>query len=551
MRYDLDVSFVEKDAAKALGARWDWERKIWYYEGNELPAGFLRWYHGVAYGEVTEQEEENHTAQAEATVFGTNAPGPDAVEIAAEFDTGVEIHAVQQTVQPGGELTEENCQSVTEVINMMDSEISGIRKFYNVCVWGEVTNYSQRNNGGSYYFSIKEGDKLIPCIMWASNKPRNFTLENGKKVAISGNIEFYQKASKINLKVFRIVELGAGDANRALMELTNRLREEGLFSEEHKKSIPRHCQTVGIVTALGGQAIQDIQKVAKKRNPYVQLVLYNASVQGIYAVDTIVKGIKALDKMNLDVMIVGRGGGSIEELKAYDSEEIARAVFEARTPVISAVGHEGNYTLVDLVSDMRVATPSEAAETVCQDIMVYINKLKILSSESNRIMKSKIDLLKQSVDIQSAMLEKNDPVRQIKEKKDRLEKLSDDMNNNMDNLVKDRKNQLDVLFERLQGNNPVRLLKEKSDYLEKLSDGIKNNMDNLMTDRKNHFGLLVERLHGLSPTAKLVNGFGYISKDGLPVDSVSNLQPNDQIKLIISDGEATAVVKDVTKKNVE
>ena len=341
--YKLSVSFNEKDLVKAHGARWDALNKTWYYMGESLPKELERWYKAPV---------SNENAQPETTKSIENLDLPEKYK---------------------------DYRSVTEVNRLISDKYAHVPEFYDILVKGEVTNYNGKK-GAHYYFDIKDDNSLLPCRLWDSVAAEvlKFELEKGQFVAIAGRLEFFERSGQTQLIVREIENIGEGQSNLALIKLKAKLQAEGLFDVIHKKPIPKHPENVGIITSKNGQAIKDICKVAKKRNPYVQLILFHVNVQGINAVNTIVQGIKALDGMGLDSIIVGRGGGSDEELNVYNDEKIVRSVFEAKTPIVSAVGHEGHWTLIDYVSDKRVATPSEAAEETIPDVMTDLKRIELL-----------------------------------------------------------------------------------------------------------------------------------------------------------------------------
>ena len=257
-------------------------------------------------------------------------------------------------------------------------------------------------------------------------------------------------------------------------------------------------KAVGIVTAKTGAAIQDIMNIAKRRNPYVQLVLYPAKVQGEGAAETIVKGIKTLDKMGLDTIIIGRGGGSIEDLWAFNEEMVARAVYAAKTPIISGTGHEVDNTIADYVADMRAPTPSAAAELAIPDIMSTINRFRSLRNEMDRAVRSKIS---------------------------------------ESNL------KLEGLRKRLEALSPEKLLHDRQQYLASLSDRMTLLMDGKFNSYKNRLGVAIARLDGLSPTAKLKNGFGYLESGGKPLESVNDVSAGDEVRITVHDGDISAIVQ--------
>ncbi len=394
--------------------------------------------------------------------------------------------------------------SVSEVSHMVSENFNQTKPFQKILVKGEVTNY-KGPSGGHHYFSIKDENALLPCVIWGyvANSIPEFKLESGKQVALIGKFKYYEPKGTVSLHVSRITDLGEGEANLRYMQLCERLKEEGLFDEAHKQPIPKFPKTVGIVTSQNGEARNDIEKVAKKRNPYIQLLLYHVNVQGKDACRTIVEGIRALDAMQLDTIIVGRGGGSQEELLAYNEEAVARAVYEAKTPIISAVGHQGNWALIDYVSDKRVATPSEAAEEAIPNVMDTVRRVRFLD---------------QSIRTQ------------------------------MRGMLRLRMQKLETVKVRLNAGDPVRKLADRKRRLGDLSDRLDHRMKAALDKRKVRFGIQVTKLNGLSPTAKLVGGFGYISSEGAPIRSIADVAPGDAVEIRLHDG---AIFTTVTETRTE
>ncbi len=443
MSYRLNVPYKEKNDAKSKGARWNGE--FWYC--TELIEDLRHWY---------EREETPHENTENAVSSNTNGP----------FS---------------------NYKTVSDVNKMIMDSFDATDCFKTILVKGEVTNYREPDSKGHHYFSLKDDKCLLSCIIWKSKADDilKFEFKAGKKVALTGRFKYYDEKGTGSLHVNQIADMGTGEANLRYMELKAKLEEEGLFAIEHKKALPKFPKTVGIVTSKEGQARKDIEKEALKRNPYIQLILYPVNVQGKNAVKTTIEGIEKLDKMGLDTIIVGRGGGTDEELIAYNDESVARAVFNAQTPIITAVGHEGNWALADWVSDKRVATPLEAAEEAIPDVMTVIKQIR--------------------------QLEKN-------------------ISDNMHRALENRKHRLETQAAKLKGNDPVRKLKERKDKLEKLSEGLTQKIHMIFEKKKNRFNVLLAQLNGLSPTAKLVKEFGYISVDDKPVTSISNVHINDELE---------------------
>ncbi|MCR5177873.1 MAG: exodeoxyribonuclease VII large subunit [Lachnospiraceae bacterium] len=521
MKYRLDTPYKEKDAAKALGARWDPVGKYWYYETEgKLPDGLMRWY----FGALTDGHIRNHTDITRPHV--TDSEPADADESATVTDTGLTSGLA------GGVFSDNEFagyKTVSEVNSMIQNYLLAGPSMQNVLVKGEITNFSGHRKGQHYYFSIKDtAEELLNCFMFENTGDAltagGLELKNGEQVAITGSIDYYGKNSRISLKVRRMVGIGEGAMKLALMKLKQKLEAEGLFDEEHKKPIPRYPKNVGIVTSRSGMAIKDICKVAAKRDPYVQLILYHVNVQGKNAVSTIVKGIEHLDRMGLDSIIVGRGGGTDEELMCYNSELIARAVYAAKTPIVSAVGHEGHWTLIDLVADKRVATPSEAAEETVPDVMKDVRRVREQTRQLSVNMRHCIERRRADLRARVATLEKNSPENVLTNRKNRL------------------KNSSDRLAREMQ-----QLFVSKMQRYDRIAEDLKGGMQELLASKVRRFELAAVRLHGLSPTSKLVRGFGYISRDGKPVSGVDDVKKGDDVQITVHDGTMMTRVTDVEK----
>lgn len=367
-------------------------------------------------------------------------------------------------------------------------------------VKGEISN-CKYHSMGHIYFSIKDESGSMPCVMFKGNVATglNFRLEDGQSVFIQGSISVYERDGRYQLYARKIVQDvdTKGKLFAEYEKLKARLYEEGLFDFEVKKPIPQFPKRVGIVTAETGAAIQDIRNISKRRNPYVQLILYPAKVQGEGAAETIARGIEVLDSMELDTIIVGRGGGSIEDLWAFNEEIVARAIYNAKTPIISGTGHEVDNTIADYVADMRAPTPSAAAELAIPDVMSTIRRVEAERIALDRSIRSRLNEVK--------MMLRNSTLK--------LESLS-----------------------------PEKMLGDHQQYLSQLSDRMHNLMEMKLTSYKNRYSVAVARLDGLSPTAKLKGGFGYIEKSGEPLMSVSDAKKGDEINITIHDGEIRAIV---------
>ena len=369
-----------------------------------------------------------------------------------------------------------------------------------ISVKGEVSN-CKYHPSGHIYFTLKDGGSQIGAVMFASQRKNlGFRMEEGQQVVAEGTVDVYERDGKYQLYARSVTLDGTGDLFRRFEQLRNELEEMGMFDGCYKQPIPRYAKRVGVVTASTGAAIRDIMNISARRNPYVQLILYPALVQGAGAKYSIVKGIQTLDRMNLDVIIVGRGGGSIEDLWAFNEEMVARAIFECGTPVISAVGHETDVTIADYVADMRAPTPSAAAELAVFDYSQFEAQTDLYRRTLNRGMERRLE------------------------------------------RVRYRLNQ-DVL--RLKMHHPERQLNEKRQRQADLEDRMGRIMERRVTAGRHRLALLAGRLQSLSPLEQISRGYGFITDGGgKRLESVSQVKPGDRITVRVRDGRAVARVEE-------
>lgn len=335
-----------------------------------------------------------------------------------------------------------------------------------ICVRGEVSN-CKYHTSGHIYFTVKDVGAAIACVMFAGNRRGlDFTLKEGQKVIIEGSVSVYEQNGSYQLYAKKITLDGIGFLYQQYEERKARLEEMGMFAEEYKKPIPRYAMRIGIVTAGTGAAIRDIMTVAKRRNPYVELVLYSALVQGEGAKESIVHGIEVLDEQKLDVLIVGRGGGSIEDLWAFNEECVARAIFECRTPVISAVGHEVDTTIADYVADLRAATPSAAAELAVFDFAALEERLRDCRNMFADSFEKKLAEQKMLLRQKELQLKLYSPEHRLLEKKQRLVAVADKLEAAMACRLSDEKHRLVLYTKKLQGLSPLISLERGYAYIE-------------------------------------------------------------------------------------
>lgn len=369
---------------------------------------------------------------------------------------------------------------------------------------GEVSNVKYHSSG-HIYFSLKDESSSIACVMFAGDRREGLTfrMENGQSVVVGGRISLYERDGTYQLYAREIELFGNGALYAEFERLKQKLYEEGLFDYEIKKDIPTHPKKVGIVTAPTGAAVQDIMQIAKRRNPYVQLYLYPAKVQGEGASASIAKGIRILDKMGLDTIIIGRGGGSMEDLWAFNEEIVARAIYEAVTPIISGTGHETDTTIADYAADLRASTPSAACELAIPDISVTLERL--LQYER------RLDFLM------------NDRIGRQKER-----------------LLSYRKN-----FNYLHPDN--RMADYKMRY-GRLFEQLEQAMDDKLSEYRQQFVLKAQRLSDLSPLNRLIGGYGYVTAKEVPVTSIRQICQGDTVRVQMKDGSFEARIETVKEE---
>lgn len=343
-----------------------------------------------------------------------------------------------------------------------------------ISIKGEVSN-CKYHSSGHIYFTLKDGGACLAAVMFAGSRSGlSFTLKEGQQVVVSGTISVYERDGKYQMYAKRITLDGDGDLYRRFEELKASLMEMGMFEKEYKKPIPKYAMKVGIITASTGAAIQDIINISTRRNPYVKLYLYSAIVQGEQAVASIISGLSSMDDMGMDVIILGRGGGSIEDLWAFNDENVARAIFSCRTPVISAVGHETDTTIADYVADMRAPTPSAAAELAVFDYRQYLEDIEAYRISMEKLMYGKLDTYKRRLENFALRLENKNPIRQINDKKQLLDKLKERLKFKMAGRLKEEKARLSVMAERLNSKSPLLRLDKGYAYVSSGENALKS-----------------------------------------------------------------------------
>ena len=373
-----------------------------------------------------------------------------------------------------------------------------------IYVKGEVSNLKYHTSG-HIYFSLKDESGTIACVMFAGSRSGlSFRMEEGQQIIVLGVVDVYARDGKYQLYARKIVRDGVGLLYERFELLKKELQEMGMFAPEYKQKIPKYIRRLGVVTAPTGAAVRDIINITKRRNPFVQIILYPALVQGEGASESIVKGIHALEAEKVDVMIVGRGGGSMEDLWAFNEEAVARAVFDCSVPVISAVGHETDTTIIDFVADLRAPTPSAAAELAVYDFMEMKKNLKLREERLLHFMQ----------------------------------------------LILERKRQkLEQYSLRMRAYHPQQRLNEQRQFAADAENRLRREMMRRLEQEKYRLGLMAERLKGLSPLEKLSQGYAYVENNsGANVRTVSNVKQGEQITVYVTDGRIRAEVTGVEKE---
>ncbi len=412
---------------------------------------------------------------------------------------------------------------------------------------GEISNFKNHSRG-HLYFTLKDDTSRISAVMFYSSAVNiNFAPEDGMNVLVEGRISCYPAQGTYQIYVDKMEVDGLGNLYLEFEKLKSKLAKEGLFNPEYKKPIPKIPKRIGIITAPTGAAIRDILSTIKRRFPICETILFPALVQGESAAPDIVRQIKEADsgKYDLDVLIVGRGGGSIEDLWAFNEEIVARAIFEARVPIISAVGHEIDFTIADFVADMRAPTPTGAAEMAVPtitEINNLLNSYQIRLNEftHNLIHKSKLRL----TNITSSYILKN-PLSLYELKEQKLDNLLDTLNNNITKRLENYTLILNNLTSSYVLKNPLNLFAVKKEQLSFTKKNLYSNINNIILKNTHNYEILVNTLKLVNPLNILDKGYSLVTKDNVVIKSTKDLHKEDIINIKLHEGRLKALVKEV------
>ena len=400
----------------------------------------------------------------------------------------------------------QNIYTVAQVNSYIKNMFTQDFVLQSLSVKGEVSN-CKYHPSGHIYFTLKDEKGSIACVMFASSrKGLGFRLTEGQQIVVNGTVDVYERDGRYQLYAKQIKLDGAGTLYERYEQLKRELEERGMFAEQYKQPIPRYIRTLGVVTASTGAAVRDIINISRRRNPYVQILLYPAIVQGAEAPASIVNGIHALEKRGVDTIIVGRGGGSIEDLWAFNEEIVAQAIFDCGVPVISAVGHETDVTIADFVADLRAPTPSAAAELAVCDVEQLDEKINDYAATFQHLQRRIIQQYRSRCENYAVQLRYVSPVNRIRRKRDTA-----------------------LAYEEQLG----RLMERK------------------ISDKRHQLALLIEQLKGLSPLDKLNQGYAYVADaDGNTLTSVQKVRPGDPVQIYVKDGRINASVEKISREPV-
>ncbi|MCM1175071.1 MAG: exodeoxyribonuclease VII large subunit [Blautia sp.] len=386
----------------------------------------------------------------------------------------------------------QNVYTVAQVNSYIKNMFTQDFMLQSISVKGEVSN-CKYHSSGHIYFTLKDEKGTIACVMFSGNRNGlTFRMTEGQQVIVRGTVDVYERDGKYQLYAKEIKQEGAGALYERFERLKRELEERGMFAEEYKQPIPKYISRLGVVTAQTGAAVRDIIQIASRRNPYVQIILYPATVQGDMAVQSIVNGIHAMEHYQVDTIIVGRGGGSIEDLWAFNEEAVAQAIFDCPVPIISAVGHETDTTIADFVADLRAPTPSAAAELAVYDM------------------------------------------EQLKE---RMGEYAYAMQHLCRKHIRRYRNALEHYRMQMKYLSPANQIREKRTYMMKLEETLQGCMERKLSDRRHKLALYIEQMKGLSPLEKLNQGYACAADEqGRTVNRVGQVKPGDELHLYVKDG---------------
>lgn len=414
------------------------------------------------------------------------------------------------------------------------------KNFRDILVEGEISNVNQSRNG-HFYFTVKDDKAQLPCVIWRSTSNRmDVDLQDGQQVVLGGDIQVYPPHGRYQMIVTLVQQAGIGRLQKKFEELKKKLEEEGLFDESVKKPLPSFPTRIGVITSSAGAAFHDIQSTFQQRWPVATLYLHHASVQGLQAAGELVKAIEYFEwqKNPVDVIIIGRGGGSLEDLWPFNEEIVARAIFNCSIPVVSAVGHEVDFSISDFVADARAATPTQAVIITTPDI----NELRFQIDDDVKALES---LIKQKFQYYRDYVDRlahSHALLVVQEKltfqKNRIENLSDKMRSRFQQLTLERRSALQQLTHAIKRQNPELVIKNYTGLIQSLEEKLQNRSKRVLTDKTARYSDFLSALREINPKAPLERGFSRIIQNGRWIRAKSAFDSTKETVIEWKDGTA-------------
>ncbi len=439
-----------------------------------------------------------------------------------------------------------NILSVSEFVRNVKSVLE--YNFPAVWVAGEISNLAMPRSG-HWYFTLKDDQGQVRCAMFRqSNQRLNFRPDEGSQVLVKARVSLYEARGDFQLIVDSMEDAGVGALQRAYEELKNKLQTQGLFDQQHKKPLPEIPRCAGIITSATGAALHDILNVLKRRFPSLPIIIYPAQVQGEQAPEQLIHALnQAQEHAVCDVLIIGRGGGSIEDLWAFNNEPLARAIYQCSIPIISSVGHEVDFTICDFVADVRAATPSAAAELISPDQIEWINRLSGIENRFKQLIDQKVSSYQQQLQWLQKRLKH--PGRALEEISQRIDELSTRMEQSLKVQLQFRREKLLTLSARLEQHSPAHLLTLKTDQLNYLHQRLQQSLQSYIEQRQHKLASLIREMDAYSPLTTLGRGYTLVKNEHNElIKSGSQLKAGQKLQLFFAEDQALVTVDELIHK---
>ncbi|AIG26008.1 exodeoxyribonuclease VII large subunit [Brevibacillus laterosporus] len=438
--------------------------------------------------------------------------------------------------------------SVAELNRYVKRMMEGDLRLADVWVRGEISNFTHHHSG-HMYFTLKDKDSRLKIVMFASyNRFLTFIPKNGTKAIVRGSISVFERDGAYQLYARELQPDGIGALFLAFEQLKEKLQQEGLFASERKRALPRFPKTIGVVTSPTGAAIRDIITTIKRRYPQAKIMLAPAIVQGVEAPASIIRSIRHINQYQVDVMIVGRGGGSIEELWAFNDEAVARAIVASQIPIISAIGHETDYTIADFVADIRAATPTAAAELAVPHYLEWLERIKQLDHRLARALQTQLQEKRTHLQRLQQSYGLKNPLRRVEERRQRIDEVTLRLSAMVKMKVVRKREQVSHVKKRLKQIRLERQVAEGRGQVNRMESQLTQYMKQKTERSRQAWLSLVQHLDALSPLRVMQRGFSLSYKDDTLIKSVEGIEVGDQLMIRYQDGKIMTTVTDIERK---